>query len=260
MKTKKVMQKLLQKFLVVTVIIVSLCGFAFAEQADEPAAQAEKDWYVALRLGFQPYTMEMSGEVGGRHFDAQADLADIMDNTDTTLLGGEMEFGKGKLFMTLSGFYQKSEVPDGRFEDSTFTETSFNPMIGYRVYQGDGPTPVSVDLMAGAYYVKISREVYIDKVKFRDKKDTDFTDAMVGARAYYGFTKQFGASFFGEVGAGGSELQYVVSANLVYNFTNWFAMSVGYKYWYFKYDDDEKLMRDFEQQIYGPTLGVQFKF
>ena len=133
-------------------------------------------------------------------------------------------------------------------------------MIGYRVYQGDGPTPVSVDLMAGAYYVKISTELEIDKVKIRDKKDTDFTDAMIGVRAYYGFTKQFGASFFGEVGAGGSELQYVVSANLVYNFTNWFAMSVGYKYWYFKYDDDENVMRDFEQQLYGPTLGVQFKF
>ncbi len=254
------MQKLLQKFLVVTVIIVSLCGYALAEQADEPAAQAEKDWYVALRLGFQPYTMEMSGKVGNKEFDAKADLADIMDNTDTTILGGEIEFGKGKLFMILNGFYQKSEATDGRTDGSTFTETGFNPMIGYRVYQGDGPTPVSVDLMAGAYYVKVSTELEIDNVKIGDKRDSDFTDAMIGLRAYYGFTKQFGASVFGEVGGGGSELQYVVSANLVYNFTNWFAMSVGYKYWYFKYDGDENRVRDFEQKLYGPTLGVQFKF
>jgi hypothetical protein len=259
MKRRRVMEKLFKSFLVVTVIIVSLCGSALAEQT-EPAAQAEKDWYVALRFGFQPYTVEMDGKVGDRNFNYQTDLADILDNTDTTILGGEMEFGKGKLFMILSGFYQNTEANDGRFEESTFTEMSFNPMIGYRVYQGDGPTPVSVDLMAGAYYVKISTEVSFDKVKIRDEKDTDFTDAMVGARAYYGFTKQFGVGCFGEIGAGGSELQYVVSANLVYNFTNWFAMSVGYKYWYFKYDDEENVIRDFEQQLYGPTLGVQFRF
>ena len=94
--------------MVVTVIIVSLCGSALAEQ-DEPAAQAEKDWYVALRFGFQPYTLEMSGKVGDRNVDAQTDLADIMDNTDTIILGGEMEFGMKSFFMTLSGFYQKSE-------------------------------------------------------------------------------------------------------------------------------------------------------
>jgi hypothetical protein len=49
-------------------------------------------------------------------------------------------------------------------------------------------------------------------------------------------------------------------ANLVYNFTDWFAMSAGYKYWYFKYEDDSKPLNTFEQKLYGPVIGMQFKF
>ena len=271
MKTKKVMQKLLQGLLVVMVIIVSLCGSALAEQDDpmaqtEPAAQAQKGWYGAIRLGFQPYTIEMSGKAGNRDFDAKADLADIMDKTDTIILGGEVEFGTGKFFMILNGFYQKSETDSGDNIygiKSKFTEMGFNPLVGYRVYQGDGGTPVFVDVMAGVYYVSLSAEVEVFNSLLgnisRDR-DFNFTDAMVGARAYYGFTKKFGASVFGEIGGGGSELQYVAAANLVYNFTDWFAASVGYKYWYFKYKGDEQILSELEQKLHGPTLGVQFKF
>jgi hypothetical protein len=246
---------------VVTIIVVSLCGGAAAEQT-------HKDWYVALRLGFQPYTMEASGNVGNREFDAKADLSDILDNTDTTIVGGEVEFGKGKWFMILNGFYQKSEADKG---DSTlgstvtFKEMGFNPMVGYRVYQQGmgGEQDLSIDVMAGAYYFKMSADVEIygprGNVVSRDN-DIDFLDPMVGVRAYYAFTKKFGVSVFGEIGGGGSELQYVASANLIYNFTDWFAMSAGYKYWYFKYEDDDKPLNQLEQKLYGPVIGLQFKF
>jgi hypothetical protein len=265
MMANNAMKKFVQRFLAIAVVLVSLCGVSSAEQAGNNVAPS-KDWYVAIRLGFQPYTMEASGTVGNREFDAKADLSDILDNTDTTIAGGEVEFGMGRLFLILNGFYQKSEAEKG---DSTlgarmtFTETGFNPLVGYRIYQGDGQTPVSVDVMAGAYYVKMDADVEIygplGNIIARDN-DISFTDVMIGARAYYGFTKKFGAGVFGEIGGGGSELQYVVAANLVYNFTNWFALSGGYKYWYFKYEDESKLLNTFEQKTYGPVIGMQFKF
>jgi len=37
-------------------------------------------------------------------------------------------------------------------------------------------------------------------------------------------------------------------------------MSAGYKCWYFKYEDDGANLSELEQKVYGPTIGVQFKF
>lgn len=259
MKTQNIIQKLIQKCLIVTLIIASLCGSVLAEQPD-------KDWYVAFRLGMQPYTVETSGQAGNRTFDAKADLADILDNTDTTLAGGEIEFGISRFFMILNGFYQKTEAEKRNSilgVDITYKQMGFNPMVGYRVYRVDGQTPMYVDVMAGAYYVKISADMDIYSTLgdvSLSGEDIDFTDAMIGARAYYGFTKKFGASVFGEIGAGGSELQYVAAANLVYNFTDWFAATVGYKYWYFKYEDENKPLSELEQKLYGPMIGMQLKF
>jgi len=48
------------------------------------AQQADKDWYAALRFGYQPYTMELDGKLLNRDFSVKADLSDIMDKTDTT--------------------------------------------------------------------------------------------------------------------------------------------------------------------------------
>jgi hypothetical protein len=49
----------------------------------------------------------------------------------------------------------------------------------------------------------------------------------------------------------GSDLQTVLSGSLVYNFTNWLAVSAGYKYWYFKYTDTSAAISHLEQTIMG---------
>lgn len=257
------MKKVITRLLVVTVVIVSLCGSASAEQA-------EKDWYVALRLGYQPYSVEESGNVGNRSFDVKSNLSDILKKTDTTIFGGEVEFGKGQWFTFLNGFYQKSEADKGNTTlgaTGTFKELGLNPMVGYRVYQQPfgGGRALAVDVMAGVFYVKLSGDVaiYSPIGNVSRSQDISFIDPMVGARVYYAFTKKFGVGVSGQIGGGfgeGSKLQYVAAANLVYNFTDWFALSAGYKYWYFRYEDDNKPLNTLEQKIYGPVVGVQFKF
>jgi hypothetical protein len=260
MNVKNVMQKLFQRFLVVTVMIVSLCGLASAEQPG-------KDWYVALRLGYQPFDLKASGKMGSRDFDVHTTLSDIMDKTDTTLAGGELEFGMGRWFMTLPASYIKIENQKGDTTlgtSASFKETTFNPMVGYRVYQQDmgGDQALAVDVLAGIFYLKASTDLTLFNPSgdLSFSGDTTIVDAMVGARMSYAFTKKFGASVFGEVGGGDSELQYVVSASLSYSFTDWFALFGGYKYWYVKYEDDSRLLSTFEQKIYGPVVGVQFKY
>jgi hypothetical protein len=257
------MKKVMKMFLVVTVVIASLYGSAFAEQAG-------KDWYVALRFGLQPYTTEMSGKVANREFDAKADLSDILDNTDTTLFGGEVEFGKGRWFTFLSGSYQKTEAEHG---DTTlgskveFKEQTINWMAGYRLLKqplGEGRA-MSVDVMGGIFYVNVKNDINIYNPHLGNisrSERVEFLDPMVGARLYYPFTKKFGAAASAQIGGFGigSELQYVASASLAYNFTDWFALSAGYKYWYWKYEDDGARVSELEQKVYGPVIGVQFKF
>ena len=57
-----------------------------------------------------------------------------------------------------------------------------------------------------------------------------------------------------------SPSEEAIKASFVYNFTNWFAASVGYKYWYFKYADSGAMVSHLEQTIHGPVLGLQFKY
>jgi hypothetical protein len=182
-----------------------------------------------------------------------------------------VEFGKGKWFLNFAGFHQKSEADKGDKTlgaEVTFKETGLNPMVGYRVYTTSlgGDKALLVDAMAGIYYVKVSTDVDIyapAPVGNRSvSKDIDFTDPMAGVRAYLALTKKFGVAAAGQIGGFGvgSELQTVLAGNLVYNFTNWFAASAGYKYWYWKYEDSGATVSRLEQTLHGPVIGVQLKF
>jgi hypothetical protein len=257
------MRKGMKMLWMVAVMVACLCGSAFAQQPG-------KDWYVALRFGFQPYTTEMSGTVANRDFKAKADLSDILDNTDTTLFGGEVEFGKGRWFTLLSGSYQDTKTENGNTplgSKVNFTETTMNWLVGYRVLThplSEGRA-LSVDVMGGLYYVNVKNDINLYHPllgNISGKERVEFFDPMVGARLYYPFTKKFGAAASGQIGGFGvgSELQYVGSASLVYNFTHWFAVSAGYKYWYWKYEDDDSRVSKLEQKVYGPVIGMQFKF
>lgn len=228
-------------------------------------AGARKDSYFAIRLGFQPYELNAKGSVAGRSFDRTASLSDIMDNADTTLLGGELEYGWNKWFLNLAAFYQKSEFDRSngvQGTDLTFERTAINPMLGYRVY--GNRNPLSVDLMAGAYYVKVKADVesFDPSGNISGSRDLDFTDPMFGARAYLALTKNLGLTAMGQIGGFGvgSEFHNVLASSFVYNFTDWFAMSAGYKYWYWKYEEDAATLSRLSLAQYGPTIGVQFTF
>ena len=234
------MNKIIQRCLMATAGLAFMCGSAVAEEAG-------KDGYFAVRLGFQPYELRAKGTVGNRNFNRTADLSDIMDRSaDTTLLGGELEYGRDKWFVNLAAFYQET-----KFERSngisganlTFDRTALNPMVGYRVYETPDKA-LKVDAMAGAYYVRVNADVELFTPVLGNvsgDRHINFTDPMIGARAYYAFTKKLGLAASGQIGGFGvgSEFHDVLAGSLVYNFTNWFAMSAGYKYWYWKYEDDD---------------------
>lgn len=261
MKEATILKKTFYRSLLAMAILVSLCGSVSAEQAG-------KDWYIALRLGYSPYTLEADGMVGNRAFEIKYDLSDIMDKTDTTILGGELEFGMGKWFTVLNTFYQKSESDkaEARGNEATLKEMGVNPMVGYRVYQQSlgGEQGVAIDVMAGLYYVEVSADVNIHSQLGNVSRSDDirFLDPMIGGRVSYAFTRKFGVGVSGQIGGFGvgSELQYTAAANLKYSVTDWLALFGGYKYWYFKYEDDSALLSELTQKNHGPVFGVELRF
>lgn len=242
-------------FVFLFVFYAALSGMAIAGEDD--------GFYGALRLGYFPYTAEAEGVAAGRSFDTEADLSDIMDETET-LLGGEIEIGKGKFFLNFAGFFQEIETTRGTTANGAkivASETGLNPMFGYRAYQ-QGMT--ALDVMAGIYYVKIDVDADINSTILPDisvNRDVDFTDPVIGLRGYYGFTPKFGLGATVKVAVGGdTEHHYDTAANLVYHINDMFAVSGGYRVWSWEYEDSSAVVSRFEQTLSGPVLGLQIMF
>jgi len=117
---------------------------------------------------------------------------------------------------------------------------------------------------AGLYYLKVKAEVDLHTPAFdvSEDRDIDFWDPMFGARAYLALTKKFGVSAAGQIGGfgAGSELNYLAGGNLVYNFTQRFALSGGYRYWHWKYEDNDATLSRLEQTLHGPVVSLQLKY
>jgi hypothetical protein len=80
-------------------------------------------------------------------------------------------------------------------------------MVGCNVFSTflGGEKALKVDAMAGVYYVKTETDLSLFSPTLGNRsidKNIQFTDPMVGARAYLALTKKFGVSFFEEVGQG----------------------------------------------------------
>ena len=238
-----------------------LLGFTAAA-----SAQDDEDWYAALRLGFQPYTVDVEGTAAGRDFETTADLSDIMDQTES-IWGFELEVGKGRWFVDVAAFYQEVETAKGSKNlgaEVTGSEFALNPMVGYRAYQnGD----LTCDFMAGVYYVRfdVDADIYAPALLGGNRsveKDLDFVDPMIGARAYYAFNEKVGLAGMGQIGGfgAGSEINAVLQATLVYHINEWLALSAGYRWWHWEYEDDGAILSDLEQSLYGPVVGVQLTY
>ena len=124
----------------------------------------------------------------------------------------------------------------------------------------------SVDAMLGIAYTHLSAGVTLfDPVNGNEiglSSSINLIDPMLGTRVGYAFSKKFGISAVGEVGGFGasSKIQGIVQGGVGYNFTDWFQLSAAFKYWYFKYEDNSKPLNTLSQTLYGPLVGVQFKY
>jgi len=119
-----------------------------------------------------------------------------------------------------------------------------------------------VDLLAGAriWHVNEDLEFHSGLLPgFKTSGDTTWADPIIGADLRYDISKRWFVTTKGNVGGFGvsSSLAYEVFAGVGFRITDWCSTTLGYRYLYEKYDQDNF---KFDLKAQGFLLGVGFHF
>lgn len=124
------------------------------------------------------------------------------------------------------------------------------------------------DLLAGARYTQIDGKVKLDItgpvpgwIATRTFSESQsFFDPIVGFKGKFEFGKKWYLPYYFDIGGFGidSDLTVQAFAGIGYRFTDWFSTVLGYRWLYYDFGDDSKLVED--MNFYGGTLGFNFSF
>ena len=124
------------------------------------------------------------------------------------------------------------------------------------------------DLLAGVRYTKIDGKVRLDIVgplpgwvsaqTFSESES--FFDPIVGFKGKFELGKKWYLPYYFDIGGFGidSDLTLQAFAGIGYSFNDWFSTVLGYRYMYYDFGKDSKLVEDLN--LYGVTLGFKFTF
>jgi len=123
-------------------------------------------------------------------------------------------------------------------------------------------------LLAGARYTQIDGKVKLDitgplpgwvATQTFSESET-FFDPIVGFKGKFELGKKWYLPYYFDIGGFGidSDLTLQAFAGIGYSFTDWFSTVLGYRYLYYDFGDDSKLVEDVN--FYGATLGFKFTF
>jgi hypothetical protein len=135
----------------------------------------------------------------------------------------------------------------------------------YSVFRNEN---MNFDLLAGVRYASIEGDVSLDIigplpgwVSSRTFSETEsFVDPIVGFKGKFELGKKWYFPYYFDIGGFGidSDLTLQAYAGIGYHFADWFSMALGYRYLYYDFGDDSKLVEDLN--LYGATLGFNFTF
>lgn len=205
----------------------------------------------------------------GQSGDIDASFHDIIENTDAAFMG--MAFISYNRFVLYLDYDYLSLEADGKtknglvFPTGTKVDADLDTSIatggiGYRFdLFGEHST---IDVLAGVRNTKLEPTLEAGGIK-RDG-DLTVTDPVLMLRPSLWLSDNWrlNAMLASSVG-GDSDRSYEVTPELQYNFTESFALRLGYKWLYYKADEGKKYTtsyRSFDGDFSGPTLGVSWVF
>jgi opacity protein-like surface antigen len=253
------MQPRVRTTVALVVALTALLGASTAARA--------QDWQFELT----PYLWisGVDGDVGVRRsptISVSADFADILENLD---LGAFAVFDarKGPWLFSLSLAYAKTsqdgDTPGPAFSriDVESRTAVITPEVGYRVF---GEETTFLYVFAGARIwvadaeLKLTSGGAVQTQRFSDT--VAWADPVVGARFRAPLVGNLFASLIGDVGGFGlaSDFTWQAFAGLGYQFTDRWALRVGYRAVGVDYENDDGFRLDVI--VHGPLIGLSFRF
>jgi outer membrane receptor protein involved in Fe transport len=149
------------------------------------------------------------------------------------------------------------------YGDTGLQAMIFDVAGAYSVYQGQHG---NFDFLLGMRYAGIEGKIDIDAIGPagrahypRIKENLNIYDPIVGFKGRLLFTKNWFMPYYFDIGGFSvdSDLTVQAYAAIGYRFTDWFSMTLGYRYLYYDFGSS-KLLEDVT--LHGGMLGFVFNF
>lgn len=220
------------------------------------------EWHGSVSLHYQPYSLDLNGNVGFLDFNSGGEISDTLDSFDSTW-GLRLDVGTNRYFLDASITQIDLDAEDENVLTGVQVngeELALNLLVGYTFYE-DEELDLELGVMGGISYINIDMDFTsysILAVSPLQGRTIDFIDPMVGLRAAYGFADGFTLRASGKVGGFtlGSQLHLLFEATVDYGITEWLAVSAGYRYWFWDYVDDS-VVQDLDHTVHGPMIGLR---
>ena len=119
-------------------------------------------------------------------------------------------------------------------------------------------------LMLGLMYTDISAYIEVEgPLETRKRKTSEsWTDPVVGIHFNSPISESWEFTGMAQIGGGASaDLVYTLTAGLAWNLSDRTALTLGYRYLDFDYEDGKGVDRfKFDMKQHGPALGLRFQW
>lgn len=240
----------------------NLTAAALAALAASPAAA--QDWtFDATLYGWLP-AISTSFDTARGTVESDVSASDAVDNLDFAFMGA-LEARRGKWGfigdLVYSDISADKPTERGVLFRKGVVETRLTLLSGYAAYRLQETDKVALDVAAGFRAFWTDLEVTLEGARARTRRwsdDQNWAVPLVAARLTFPISERWKATLFGDFGGISSdETTWQALATLHYDINRSWSAVVAYRYMDVSYQIDG---RDAEIELYGPALGVTFRF
>ena len=224
-----------------------------ADESEETDSDNSGDWeFILAPYGYLPWVDVTS--LGGT--DINLDLGEILEALKMTIMV-DMEVRKGRWGFSTDLIYVNLEgALDGRvFKTIDLKEWIVMPRLSYRILEGDWG---HFDVFGGARYTDI--EMNLSATLFGDPRtvvgEFHVWDYMGGVRGSNRINDDWSFGYYGELGAGDSDLIGQAAVELTRHLKSNLDMYFQFRYVYYDWGN---VPLD-NENVYGPQIGMRMRF
>ena len=258
----------LGKAAVAIAALILTTSSAMAQSPDSTATSGPDQWHYII--GLYVWAPAITGSLSVRNFpEVPIDVPfdDLWHHLKFNITG-HFEAAKGPFGFGLDAFYvHLGAAVSGQIPDLLNTSVNLREFIGegfgyYRLAQGSGDNPWKLQFLGGVRFWDINTRLESD-LPDAGGKTMDWADGFGGLRLEVPLGSKLILLGRGDVGAGGSKLDWSASGDLAYRLGKGWLVDVGYRTLNVDYDKAGIEGRErslFDVSMSGPRLFIAYSW